>query len=266
MGLGKKICLIKIYDWLKYLGFFLKICRSEMKKPIFYFSITVVLFFIPGKKSVGQEAEFGRVAFSFNLTRLAVSEVNMSFEYFITSRRSIEFNGGLIYTNDFLAEQSADWVNSFAFSEHGFAGRFHYKIFRRPEVNSKWRDYIAPGLIFKSLYYNDIPIISEVKIDPFDNDTSFKYTESFLQKRERTKIGIEFLWGKVYEASRTFAFEFYYGAGIVVTMSTRTDHDRYATYVSSLGQYRNKSVPDFIDKATYVRPTIQLGIKLRIRT
>ncbi len=88
------------------------------------------------------------------------------------------------------------------------------------------------------------------------------------------------MWGKVYEASRTFAIEFYIGAGIDLTFATRTDYSRYATYepytykipheiyVSKLldnNIRRNQPIPDFIDKSFYARPSIQVGIKLRLR-
>ena len=85
------------------------------------------------------------------------------------------------------------------------------------------------------------------------------------------------------------AFEFYFGAGIDLTFATRTDHARYASYrtkryeferdlpgtpdptdfetlyVTDDNKRRNQSIPDYIEKSFYVRPTIQVGIKLRLR-
>jgi hypothetical protein len=154
-----------------------------------------------------------------------------------------------------------------------------------------------------------MPIVSGIKPDYLNNDSikgyytnsdhvridtsisrpvdTVYYSENFLQKRNRLEFGVEFLWGKVYEMSQTFAFEFYFGAGVNFTIATRTDHARYATYHSKVynnivpntdtpdpkdyypvtddNQRRNQSVPDFIDKSLYARPAVVAGIKLRIR-
>ncbi len=255
---------------------------------------------------------YGKNAFSINLTKLAVSEINLSYERFLSSRRSIEFGVGLVYANSFLEDQTKDWTNAALFIEHGYAGRFHYKIFKRPEINSKWRDYISTGIVFKNLYYNDQPIYTGIKPDMLTYDSiigfyttndnpqkidtliytrgdTVYYNEDFLEKRSRIKFGIQFLWGKVYEVSQTLAFEFYFGAGIDLTFATRTDHSRYATYrtkkyeferdlpgtpdptdtetlyVTDDNKRRNQSIPDYIDKSFYARPTIQVGVKLRLR-
>lgn len=232
-----------------------------MKIRLLYISFLL----IAGKFAYSQEATpLGRTAFSFNLTRMAVNEVNMSIERFISSRKSLEFSGGLVYVNEFLEGQVNDWYNAEdMFLEHGYAARIHYKVFKRVEVETKWRDYAAFGIAYKSVYYNDRPFVTELKPDHVV-DTIF-FTESYLRKRERKVFGVEFLWGKVYEASRVFAFEFYLGARIDGTMATRTDHDRFAKYKSSVNQWRNTTIPDFVEKSFYVRPSIQLGMKLRIR-
>ena len=263
-----------------------------MEKRLLNFNISFVFLFFTATSIVyAQEpVVYGKNAFAFNLTRMAVSEINLSYERFLTSRRSIEFGGGLIYVNNYLKDQTKDWSDAELFSEHGYAGRFHYKIFKRPENSTKWRDYISPGIVFKNLYYNDRPIISETKPDYltydsiltsdtliYTKDDTVYYNEKFLQKRKRIQIGIQFLWGKVYEASKTFAIEFYFGAGINITMATRTDHSRFATYRSKSytlndsstikddNQRRNQTIPDFIDDFFYVRPSILVGIKLRLR-
>ena len=270
-----------------------------MNKRFFCLRTAFIFLFSPATITVqAQESPaYRKNVISFNLTSLAVSEINMGYEHFLTSRRSIEFDGGLVYVNDFLKDQAKDWPNAVLFSEHGYAGRFHYKIFKRLENISKWRDYIAPGIVFKNLYYNDMPVLSEVKIDYIINDSiiltgklmtdtiiylknnTVNYTENFLRKSKRIQFGIQFLWGKVYEINRMFALEFYYGAEINATIATRTDHSRYATYLPKSyssylhktknniddNQRRNQPVPDYIDKSFYLRPAILFGIKLRLR-
>lgn len=231
-----------------------------MKKLLPFF----LLFFlaIATKNSYAQEEEnyYRKNAISFNVTRSAVSELNMSIEHFLTPRKSIEFNGGLIYVNSFLEDQFNNWANATTFSEHGFAGRFHIKTFKRYESNTKWRNYTAPGLAYKQVYYNDMPVVSkEPKLDYFRH----QYNESFLRKENRRIIGLEFLWGSVYEASGTFGFEFYYGAGINVTMSETTDHDRHIVYLNPT--YPETTLPDFVRDKTYARPYLMLGFKLRLR-
>lgn len=202
-------------------------------------------------KLFSQESpQFRRTAFSFNVTRCLVSELNMSMEFFKTSRKSIEFNGGLIYVNSFLEERAKDWNNTTLFSEHGYAGRIYYKIFKRPDDKSKWRDYIAPGVSYKHLYYNE---------QWFDNNKSDDTLLRLNQKRDRNKIGLEFLWGKVYEASQGFAIEFYYGAGISLNSVTRTISQAQIKHNSEIINY-NSTIKSF-----YARPTLLVGCKIRFR-
>src|SRR5690606_25669694 len=122
----------------------------------------------------------------------AVNEINISLERFISARRSIEINGGLIYVNEGLVDLSKDWTNTHYFNEHGGAARFIYKIYKRPVDGSKWRDYIAPGISYKYLYY---------KAQWFENelsDSKGSYHERIFQRRFRNKFGLEFMWGKIY--------------------------------------------------------------------
>lgn len=280
--------------------FFFEDLQVEMKKRFYCLRIAFLFLLIQSGTFIrAQEASvYKKNAFSFNLTRMAVNEINMGYEHWLSIRKSIEFSGGIIYVNDFLVEQTDEWTNAVSVSEHGFAARFHYKMYKRPAEGSKWQDYIAPGIVFKSLYYNDKSIVSE-KEDIISNDSIYTidtviyiiapnfetldYIETFQQKRERLQLGIQFLWGKVYEASKTIAIEFYFGGGVNITMATRTDHSRYATYkkketnykyygpdlipetVVDDNQRRNQSIPDFVDKSLYARPSIQLGVKLRFR-
>ena len=233
-----------------------------MKKRFFYYCISFLFLFLEAATIVNAQetAVYGKNAFSINLTRLAISEVNLSYEHFLNSRRSIEFDGGLVYTNNFLNDQIKDWSKSTLFSEHGFAGRFHYKIFKRLEEKTRWREYISPGIVYKNLYYNDKELISFEKLDYFN----LRYKETYLQKRSRSIFGVEFLWGKVFEPGRTLTFDFYYGAGINATISKRTDYNRYANYVNPSNQSKNQSIPDFEDKSFYMRPYILIGLKLRL--
>ncbi len=248
-----------------------------MKKQFFCLRIAFIFLFFPATTIVqAQEpATYGKNAFSFNLTRLAVNEVNLSFEHFLSSRRSIEFNGGLVYVNNYLEDQAKEWSNAVFFSEHGYAGRFHYKIFKRPEDNSKWHNYIAFGVVYKHLYYDDLFIkdnvvkydSSLIKTNPvlYKDSGAFQYSEEFLRDESRNKIGVEFLWGKVYESSKTIAFEFYYGAGITASQTTHTDHSRNPVYLNTHHQWISKPIPDFTYKTFYMRPAILLGLKLRLR-
>lgn len=233
-----------------------------MKKRFFYYCISFLFLFLEAATIVNAQetAVYGKNAFSINLTRLAVSEINLSYEHFLNSRRSIEFDGGLVYTNDFLNDQIKDWSKSTLFSEHGYTGRFHYKIFKRSEEKSRWQEYISPGIVYKNLYYNDKDLTSIEKLDYFN----LRYKETYLQKRSRSIFGVEFLWGKVFEPGRTLTFDFYYGAGINATISKRTDYNRYANYVNPSNQSRNQSIPDFEDKSFYMRPYILIGLKLRL--
>jgi hypothetical protein len=206
--------------------------------------------------AMAQESTYGKNAVSFNLTRMATSEINMGIEHFLDSRKSIEIIGSLVYVHDNLAEAAKKYSDTPLFSEHGYAGRAYYKVYKRPDDKSKWRDYIATGLIYKHLYYNEQWFENE-KTD----DDGTVYHERIYQSRVRDRLGVEFLWGKVYEMNRTFAFEFYYGAGLVVTSVSRTDYlkqpdDREPEII----------VLNITDESVYFRPSIQLGIKFRIRS
>jgi hypothetical protein len=253
----------------------------KKRNSLQYLSI-IILFVLRGGFVYAQEnGTYGKNAISFNLTKALVNELSMSYEHWINFRQSIEFNGGLIYANDFLSNQVDDWENATLFMEHGYAGRFYYKIHRRPEENKKWRDYIAFGISYKYLYYNDYYINNgEIKIDTFDapveiyspppQDTTItytqaSYTEKFLRDSQRHKLGLEFIWGKVYEMNKTFAFEFYFGGGLVANMASHTDHDRYATYRNKDFQHLNGPIPNYEYEQFYMRPVLLLGLKFRIR-
>lgn len=202
---------------------------------------------------------YKKMALTFNITRMIVNEINMGVEIFITQKKSIEFDGGVVYANEFMQNAAESFTNDAIFSEHGYAARFHYKFWQRKE-GSKWRIYVAPGVVYKHLYYTDLP----VTISKTDNQGK-PYTETLKQDRTRDKGGLEFLWGNVFEANKFLALEIYYGAGISVTAAERTDYDRYATYERESDQYKNQTLPTYIDNTVYFRPVLNAGFKLVMR-
>ena len=229
-----------------------------MKRKSCFLLLAIIL--LGGACVLAQEQlPYRRTAVSFNITRLMVNEANMGFERFITNRRSFDFEFGVMYANEFWQEAAKSYTTDPLFHEHGFAARFHYKFFRTKD-NSKWRNFMGPGISYKHLYYNDY----DMAIDKKD-EAGRAYVLTLKQDRERDKFGIDFIWGNAYEASRTFAFEFYYGAGLSITSVKRSDHDRYVTYVDEYDQSRNTALPNYIDHSVYLRPVIQLGMKLVIR-
>jgi hypothetical protein len=241
--------------------FFFEDLLSGMKNVILYGLILIGFFLFVAKPASSQEIPaYGKNAFAFELGRAAINELNMSYERFLTSRKTIEFTGGLVFVNDNLEEIFKGWKNGQVFSEHGYTGRFNYKVFRRTEGSTKkWRDYISPGLSYKHLYYNE---------QWFENDRTdskdVKYKERFFQKRERNKYSIDFVWGKVYEMNGTFALEFYYGGGVAATDVTRTvlriqPDDRIPESDGGVYDVNNEV------KSFYIRPYPFAGMKLRIR-
>ncbi len=208
------------------------------------------------KTNFSQEAKpYRKNAFSFNLTGCLANEINMSYERYISRRKCIQIDGGIIFVNDFLVDQTESWNNPLVFSEHGYAARIHYKIFSSSDNETKkWRDYISPGLIFKHLYYNEHLFTNEL------NDSKGNYFEYIYQSRIRTKVGIEFLWGKVYELNRTFSFDFFYGGGIVANYVERT----------VLKRIPDSRKNEIVDQNTtsnnlYFRPNATLGFRFRVR-
>jgi len=169
------------------------------------FSIILLVFSLISHFAGAQETpEYRKNAFSINITRCISNELNLSFEKRLSVRRALEFNLGLIYINDPLQEFAKTWANTQYFYERGFAARVHYKIFKKPEDDkTKWRDYISPGIAYKYLYYNNQWFENELT-----DDNGVTYNERLFQHRFRSKMSLEFIWGKVYEMNQTFAFEF----------------------------------------------------------
>lgn len=222
------------------------------KKSLFFL---FTLLCLNAQKGFAQEAPVYRhTAIAFDLTQYGTNELNFNLEKFFSIRRSLEISGSLVYVNSPLADFTKSWSNSHYFSEHGFSARIAYKLYKLPVEDSKWRDYVAPVIVYKYLYYNN---------QWFENDgtkaNGDKYTEAIYQHRFRHKFGFEFVWGKVYDMNKTFAFDLYYGVGLRGTIVSRTDILRQDTV----------GVPgvtplNFTDNNFYVRPTLRLGAKIRM--
>ena len=222
------------------------------------FRLFLLVFFLCVKFSSAQDAPvYRKNAVSFNITRLAINEINMSFEHRYSIRRGVEFNAGYFYINDPLKKFAKDWVNTQYFYERGFVARFHYKIFKKLNEESKWRDYISPGISYKYLYYLNQPFDNT----KYDEKKGKNYIESVNQHRFRNKISLEFLWGKIYEMNETFALEFYYGAGLAGTIS-----DRYVNTITTIKDWTANQVTNVYghDKNFYIRPTAMVGFKIKI--
>jgi len=220
------------------------------------FSIILLVFSLISHFAGAQETpEYRKNAFSINITRCISNELNLSFEKRLSVRRALEFNLGLIYINDPLQVFAKTWANTQYFYERGFAARVHYKIFKKPEDDkTKWRDYISPGIAYKYLYYNNQWFENELT-----DDNGVTYNERLFQHRFRSKMSLEFIWGKVYEMNQTFAFEFYYGAGLMGTIS-----DRYVVSIQPDDRSPKIITVNDHDKSFYVRPSLLVGAKLRI--
>lgn len=221
----------------------------------FYRSALLFLPFLLIQSSVfsQEEPEFKKNAFAIDITQMASNEINLNHEHFFSSRKSLELSAGLIYVNDALESLSEGLSNSHYFSEHGFSFRAAFKLYKRPVPDSKWRDYIAPAIMYKYLYFNNQWFENE------KDSAGIKFTESLFQHRYRSKFGFEFLWGKVYNFNQTFALELFYGVGLRATTSVRTDIYRKnefdTTAVTTL---------DFEDERFFIRPALRAGAKFRI--
>ena len=224
----------------------------KRRQYIFLFFI----FLLGWKSSYSQGANLSaKNSFSFNLTGCFINEINLGFERRISNRKSLEIDGGIIFVNNFLVDQTKNWNNSLAFSEHGYAARVHYKIFAATEAGTKkWRDYISPGLLFKHLYYNELLLTNEFK------DYHGTFFEYINQSRIRTKLGLEFLWGKVYEVNRTCSFDFFYGGGVVANFVEKK-------IIQRIPDSRKNEIVDVnkIYNSIYFRPYATLGLKFSIR-
>lgn len=215
------------------------------------------LLFLVNFQAFSQEVpEYKKNALTVDLTLSATNEINLGYERFFSDRRSLEVSLGLVYVNDYLEDFSKEWTNSHYFSEHGFSARVAYKLYKRPVEESKWRDYIAPAIVYKYLYFNNQWFENELT----DEKTGVKYTECLYQHRFRDKFGFEFLWGKIYEFNKTTSLEMFYGVGLRGTVSLRSDKlkqdicDSTEIYVPNYGD----------DHSFYLRPVLRAGVKLKV--
>ncbi len=216
----------------------------------------IVLFWVQFQGFSQEAPEYKKNALAVDITLMATNEINLYYEHYFSARRSLEVSLGLVYVNDFLEDFSKDISNTHYFSEHGFSARVAYKLYRKPVEDSKWRDYIAPAIVYKYLYFNNQWFTNEVT----DEVTGLKYDECLYQHRFRDKFGFEFLWGKVYEFNPTMALEMFYGVGLRGTVSLRSDLlkqdicDSTDIYVPSYGD----------DHSFYLRPVLRAGVKFKV--
>jgi hypothetical protein len=243
-----------------FFNFFFEDLRLRMR---IHLRLLTILFLL-SVTSVAQESlPYRKNAITINITRLLVNEYNFGIERFFSQRRSMEIDVGIIHPSEYWQDVAADFTEDPLFYEEGYALRVHIKTWKKTE-NSKWRNYSGPGITYKHTFYEDYPM-TVTKTNPSVKPGHGQYVETMSQDRVRDKFGLEYIWGNVFEASRTFAFEIYYGAGLTVASVKRTDHDRFATYQDSNEQWRNQALPTFIDYSVYFRPILQAGFKMVIR-
>src|SRR5215212_4190623 len=115
-----------------------------------------LLFVLCFSAAYSQEAQaYRKNAIAFNFGRALVDELNISVEHFISFRKSIEVNFGLIYVNTPLKNIIKDWSTSTFLFERGYAGRIGLRIYKRQtDPNSNWKDYVCPVLSYRYLYYD----------------------------------------------------------------------------------------------------------------
>lgn len=204
----------------------------------------------------GQDAPvYPKNAMSFNLTQYAVNELNFGYEVFISQYRSVELNGGLIYKNSIWADLTKNLDDPLYFSERGFATRFVYRIYKKEISKAGNRSYIAPMLVYKYQYLNQ----QWLEVDEKDNNDVTHHYCSYVT-RFRSKIGLQFFWGKIVPLSKTFALDLYLGTGLRATLS-----DRWELYKSENECIMNdKTFINFRTNNFYLRPTIHGGVRLKI--
>lgn len=238
-------------------NFFSKICKGIKSMSFSRILLPAFLVILLYSSAFSQETpEYKKNAIAVDITQMATNEINLNYERFFSNRRSLEVALGLIYVNEGLVDLSKEWSNTHYFSEHGFSVRVAYKLYKRQLEDSKWRDYIAPAIMYKYLYFRSQWFENEKT----DEVTGNKITECLYQNRYRSKFGFEFLWGKVYDFNKTFALEMFYGVGIRATSSVRKDLlkqdicDSTEIYVPNYGP----------DERFFIRPALRAGLKFRI--
>ncbi|MCC7232187.1 MAG: hypothetical protein IT242_04535 [Bacteroidia bacterium] len=218
------------------------------------FKYLILLFSFPFWVSAQEAPEYLKNSVSVDIAQTLINELNLSYEHYLSPRRSIELSGSLVFTNPVLEDMMDDWSNTHYFSEHGFVIRAAYKLYKRKLDDSKWREFIAPVIMYKNLYFNE----QWFQNSQTNEATGEKYKECLYQSRKRSVVGIEFIWGKIYDMSKSTAFEFYYGLGLHATSAVRKDIKKQdvcdVTPVYDV---------NYTDNSFYFRPTLRGGIKFR---
>ena len=228
-------------------------------------------FFIPATFAQTSASEGKKItnAISFNVGHYLVNEINLGYEYFISEKKSIEVNGGLIYKNEFWLNLASDWTNSHYFREQGFAVRAYYKTYKKTSEKSNNKSFYSLGLNYQYLYFDEdwfetdklYTLDSTVKTDPQHPFNGPKVgDEQILMRRLRHRLGVQLLLGNVIPMSNHFFVEIYYGLGLRGIFSRRTDVARITT-VNGEEYYQDLN---YVDNDFYLRPTIHAGVKLKL--
>ena len=221
-------------------------------------------FFIPATFAQTAASDGKKItnAISFNIGQYLVNEINLGYEYFLSEKKSIEVNGGIIYSNEFWKNVASEWTNSQYFRENGFAVRAYYKTYKKASEKSHNKSFYSFGLNYQYLYFNNqwIETDKRGKVKPEGDTVSHFGPEEILMHRLRHRIGLQLMLGNVIAADKTFALEIYYGLGIRGIFSNRFD---VARRVTEDGEIFSQEL-NYEDKSFYVRPTIHAGVKLKL--
>jgi len=208
-------------------------------------------------------------AFTFNIPQYFVNEINLGYEHFLSENKSLEFNAGIIYRNEFLLDASSDWVNSQYFREHGFAARAYYKTYKKANEKNNNKTFYSFGINYQYLYFDnewietgktytlDSMVITEPQ-HPFKGPKTGD--EQILMNRFRNRIGVQLLLGNDIPMGNHSSLEIYYGLGLRGIFSRRNDIARITT-VNGVEYYQDLN---HTDTQFYIRPTIHAGVKLKL--
>ncbi len=202
-------------------------------------------------------------ALTFNLGQYLVNEINLGYEHFLKEKRSVEFNGGLIYRNDALLKLAKDWSNSQYFYERGFTAKVAYKIYRKGGEKNGKKNYYAFGINYQYLYFNNewFETDKEIKFKPEPSGSEVVGKEEIYRHRFRNRVGLQITLGNIIPMGNTFGLELYYGLGLRGILSNRFDVARGAIVND---EHFTIQTLNFGDQKFYVRPSIHAGIKLRM--
>jgi len=198
---------------------------------------------------------------SLNVGQYFVNEINLGYEHFLSEKKSIEVNGGIIYRNEFWLNVASDWINSQYFREHGFAARVYYKIYKKISEKNNNKSFYSFGLNYQYLYFNNEWIETGKLITLNYGGDNVVVNEEILMHRLRHRIGAQLLLGNVIPAGNNFALEIYYGLGVRGIYSNRFDVARGGTVN---GEKVIQKYLNYEDTHFYLRPTIHAGVKLKL--